>query len=439
MPGFEQDVLVAGAGPAGCTAALAAARNGARVMLVERYGFLGGSATMPMPLLGFTTSEGEKLLGGLPVEIVERLRSLGGAIGPFTHPTLQSFIPTDGEILKCLLDDLMNEAGVKVLLHSAITGPILDGDVLKGVVVENKSGRREIASRIVVDATGDADVAAAAGAPFSLGREEDHLTQAATTQFQIDGVEIGEARAYLERHPAESVYPVTPGETARVFMGFPTLVEQARTQGYLASYPRSYVIFHTMIRESLVGVNTTKMVLNGVDAADLTRAEVAGRKQAMEITKFLRDFVPGFANSRLLSFPTHLGVRETRRILGRYVLTGEDLLAGREFADGIARSRYPIDIHDPARTGPDLRLLKKFYTIPYASLLPRKIVHLIVAGRSLSATPEAMSSARVMGTCMAMGQAAGTAAALCARERISPESLDAGRLRRVLTEQGALV
>lgn len=435
----DWDVVIAGGGPAGLVAALAAARNNAKVLLIERYGFLGGSATMPMPILGFTTSEGERMVGGIPEEIVQRLRDRGGAGEHHPHPVLQSFTSIDGETLKSVADEMAAEDGVVCLLHSYVAGVRVARDRIIEVIVEGKGGCRRFTADTFVDATGDADLAALAGAPFHIGRDGDGMTQSITVQFQVGKVDIDQTRAYVRAHPGESVYPLEPAVPQRLFMGFQSLVAQARARDMLKSYPRSYVIFHTMLREDLVGVNTTKANLSGLDAGSLTRAEIEGREQAWEVLSFLREYIPGFADSYLLSFPTLLGVRETRRIDGEYVLTSDDITEGRVFPDTIAKSRYPIDIHDPSVAGPSLRLLKSPYGIPYTCLIPQKVNNLLVAGRCISATHEALASARVMATCMAMGQAAGTAAAICAQEGKSPKDLDGIELRRILRSQGAMV
>jgi hypothetical protein len=193
------------------------------------------------------------------------------------------------------------------------------------------------------------------------------------------------------------------------------------------------------MRDDMVGVNTTKVNVTGLNPENLTKAEIEGRKQTLELVQFLREYVPGFEDSVLLYFPTHLGIRETRRIVGRYVLTIEDIQSAANFPDGIARCRYPVDIHDPSEQGPVLRNLDEPYSVPFSSLQPKNVKNLLVAGRCLSASHEALASVRVMATCMAMGQAAGTAAAICLKRGVAQYSIDVKELQTVLKEQGALL
>jgi len=435
----DYDIIVVGGGPAGLVAAIAAARRAKSVLLVERYGFVGGSATMPMPILGFLTSRGERVIGGIPQEFIDRLAALGGTSGHFTHPVLQSFTPVDAEALKLLADRMLEEAGAATLLHATAVDVGMDGGRIASLSIETEEGLVSLRPRIVIDASGDGDVAHAAGVPSAVGRESDGRTQAMTVQFTMSGVDIGETRRYLEHHPEESVYPITAGEASRLFMGFPSLVRQARADGLLERYPRSYIIFHTLMRDDHVGVNSTKINCNALDPGATTTGEIEGRRQSLELVRFLQERIPGFSRSYLERFAPLLGVRETRRIAGSYVLQRQDVLEGRRPDDSIALSCYPIDIHDPTDEGPHLRLIERPYGIPFGCMVPREVPNLLVAGRCISATHEALSSVRAMANCMAMGQAAGDAAALCLAADQTPGTLDVGLLRRTLASEGAIL
>lgn len=432
------DVIVAGGGPTGVIAAIAAARCGAKVMIIERYGFLGGCATFHLPILSFLDSNGERMVSGIPEEFIQRVKSMGGSPGHFTHPVLQSYTPVDGEIVKLVAFLMMQESGVDVLLHSMVVDVEVSSDSINSLLVQNKSGYHKYLSSIIVDATGDADIAFKSGVSFRVGREKDGLTQAATLPFRMGNVNLEEVREYLIKYPEESYYPLEDIERTYLFMGFKKLVEQGKLHGDY-NIPRDYLIFHRVIREDEVAINTSKVFGLALNVGDLTDTEIEGRKQMIELVNFFKKYVPGFARAYLIDSPVQIGVRETRRIIGDYVLSTEDVLSGRKFSDGIARSKYPLDIHDPTLVGSFLQQLSAPYEIPYRCLIPKIISNLLVAGRCISATHKALSSVRVMGTCMAIGQAAGVAAALCALDGISPGRLEVSRLLGTLRSQGALV
>lgn len=432
------DVIVVGGGPTGIVAAIAAARCGAKVMIIERYGFLGGLATFHLPILSFFDSNGERMVSGIPEEFIQRVKSMGGSPGHFTHTILQSYTPVDSEIVKLVALLMMQESGVDLLLHNMVVDVEVSNDSIDNLLVQSKSGYHKYSSSIIVDATGDADIAFRSGASVRVGREKDGLTQAATLLFRMGNVNLEEVREYLIKYPEESYYPLEDIEKTYIFMGFKKLVEQGKLHGDY-NIPRDYLIFHRVIRDDEVAINTGKILGLALDVGDLTDAEIEGKKQMMELVNFLKKYVPGFARAYLIDSTVQIGIRETRRIIGEYVLSTEDVLSGRKFSDGIARSKYPLDIHDPTLASSFLQQLSAPYEIPYRCLIPKIISNLLVAGRCISATHEALSSARVMGTCMATGQAAGVAAALCALDGISPGKLEVSRLLGALRSQGALV
>jgi ribulose 1,5-bisphosphate synthetase/thiazole synthase len=440
------DVLVVGGGPAGIGAALGAARAGADVVLAEQYGFLGGMATVAlvMPWMSFHTrrptpprlgdvglmpgdhGEGEPVVGGVHVEVIERLVAAGGAVSP--SPETGYTVPFDPEVYKSVALRVLDEAGVHYLLHAFASGVMHEGGS-SGVIFETKSGPLVVQPGAVVDSTGDGDVAAAAGAQYAIGRKGDGLTQPMTLMFRIVEFEREEFARYVHEHP----------DQWRAVHGLWELVAEATAAGDL-DLPREDILFFGTTHEREVVVNSSRITgVLGIDAWDLSRAEMIGRAQVDQIAAFLRDYVPGFARSYVAQTGVQVGVRETRRILGEYVLTAEDVLTARKFDDVIARGTYPVDIHNPAGKGTVLRTVPPgdAYDIPLRCLLPRDVEGILTSGRCISGTHEAHSSYRVTPTAMATGQAAGVCAALAAQRHRWPRVVPVEDVQAELIRQGA--
>jgi hypothetical protein len=437
------DVLVVGGGSAGIAAAAAAARTGARTLLVERYGFLGGTSTAGLvgPFMTSYTTEGHQpVVGGIFREVVDRMLALGGAVDPgevreagwwgayiaigHTHVT-----PFHPEALKLAAQELLVDAGVELLFHTTFVDTLRDGDHVRGVVVVNKAGLGVVRAQVVIDCSADGDVAAAAGAEYMKGRPEDGRMQPATMFFRLGGVDDEAVAAWVAEHAR-----LHPGERM-----YECVVQEAKARGEW-TLPREYLNFYREPEPGVWRVNVSRVLgVDGTDPRSLTQGELEGRRQAWWLVQFIRRHCQGFAQARLLEMGTQLGVRETRRIVGTYVLTGEDVREGRRFPDAVARGSYLIDIHDPAGTRTTLQQVQApFYDIPYRALVPKATERLLVAGRCISVDHIAFGSTRVIPTCYATGQAAGTAAALAVRHGVPPRAVDVAELRAAIRAAGGI-
>lgn len=439
----QTDVLVVGGGPAGIGAAIAAADAGADVILAERYGFLGGNATaaLVMPLMSFHTQApapekkgattllptdhgpGEPVIAGVLRRLLERLVSAGGAIAPSLATGY--VVPFDPEWFKLIALELLDQAGVNFLFHAFASG-VLPGN--EGVIFETKSGPLAIRAKVIIDCTGDGDVAVQAGAPYEIGRA-DGLAQPMTLMFRVTEFQRAAFEAYVRDNPKEW----------RGVHGLWALVRRATEEGNL-DLPREDMLFFATPHQHEVSVNSTRVTrMLGTDVWDLSYAEWCSRRQMRQIEAFLRKYVPGFEESYVVQSGVQVGVRETRRILGEYRLDGNDVLGARRFDDAIARGAYPVDIHNPKGSGTVLKRLPpgEAYDIPLRCLLPRNTERLIVAGRCISGTHEAHSSYRVMPIVMATGQAAGVCAAIASKEGKTPREVAVRAVQRELLRQGA--
>lgn len=458
----SHDVVVVGGGTAGAIAGIAAARTGARTLLVEQYGSLGGVLTLGMSLKGVNDGEGFKALGGIGEELIERARTLGGTTLVSRHPRHGSIMGQDPEAMKLVLIEMVKESGLHLLLHSFLADATVANGAIQSIRVANKGGLESIPARCFVDCTGDGDLAAAAGADFVHGRESDGRVQPVSAIFRVGGVVLDETWAHLEAHPEDRETPPNgaAGEEYSVaafrsmpgvgMAGFRGLIRQARAAGDY-HIPREDMGFNPMVDRPEVTINITRVHgIDGTDPDDLTRAELESQLQVLEALRFLRKYVPGFQGCYVVSNPFQVGIRETRRIRGSYILTKEDVREGRDFDDQVARGAYPLDIHDvggaAARLqgtieggGTDLSKINRSYGIPARCLVARGVDNLVVAGRALSATHEAAGSARGQPVCMATGHAAGVIAALSALRGLAPSAVDAQDIRAVLREQKALL
>ncbi|OGS06900.1 MAG: hypothetical protein A2270_00495 [Elusimicrobia bacterium RIFOXYA12_FULL_51_18] len=443
-------VLVCGGGTSGACAAIAAARNGAKTILVERESSPGGTPvhSLVTPLMTFHASPGRQIVKGIAEELVRDAVKMGGSPGHVPDPlgVAATITPIDPEILKICIIKMCAGSGVELFNDSCISGILKADSGVTGIIIESKSGRRAITAGVTIDATGDGDVAAAAGVPFSIGRERDGKTQPMTLMAVVGGVDNEKVRAYIKNHPGEFILSAYARKNINkvkflAVSGFFSLVKNAQKKGELENF-RDRVLYFEMPRCGEVALNMTRITgMSGLDPKDISRAQQLGFEQMLQSVEFLRKYAPGFENSYIVRIAEKIGVRETRHIRGLYTLTAEDVLYGRDFKDAIARGAFPIDIHSPDGSALEMKAMKPgtSYGIPYRCMLPEKIENLIVTGRAISATHEASASARVSPTCMALGQAAGTAAAIAVKKKIPPSKVSAFELRNTLKKQGAVV
>ena len=437
------DVLVVGGGPAGLTSALAAAEDGLRVCVVENRSFLGGNMTIGLPVLGFLGQKGNQIIHGLPQKFIDRLKERDGASEHRPCPLHMGITLVEPEAVKTVALEMLTDAGVDVLFYTACAGVVLDDDgtTIRGILTESKSGREAILAKVVIDCTGDADVAYRAGVPTEKGNEHGGM-QPPTLMFCIGGVDTEQLRMNIAHHSRTYLTDFIPAEyfgqnNQFIVVGLREVMAKARAERGL-DIPNERTILITGLRKGEVWVNMTRVAgCDGTDVRSLSDGEIVARAQIDDIFEYLHDYVPGFENSFFTKTAPFLGIRETRRIVGDYVMTQDDVLSCRHFEDSIAVASYPIDIHRPGDEGCTLIWCGDCYDIPYRSLLPKKVEQLIVAGRSISTTHEAMGAIRVMATCMAMGEAAGRAAAQSIRGNASPREIDVSSLQARLRDSGA--
>ena len=450
MRTFESyDVIVCGAGIAGSMAATAAARMGAKVLVIEEEGYPGGSMTAmgTGPMMTFHAGE-KQVVRGIADEMIERLKAKGLSTGHIIDSTGYTYTvtPFSAEGMKRELEMMMLEAGAQILYHTVITGVEVENEKIKSLTCFSCGETFKASGKVYIDATGDGDVIAMSGAPYKQGRDSDGKDQPMTMNYKIAGVDIGCVRALMESNPANFpfLYPkagIQKKAPRLSFSGYQDIMKKGIADGEI-TFDRDIVLCFETDREGEVIVNMSRILgENPVDPVSLSRAETEGRRQVWELFDFMKRRIPGFENTHLLFTGPRVGVRSSRRLIGQYTLTEYDILDERKFEDGIAAYGYPIDIHSADGTETDSRFLREggYYTIPYGCLLSCKIGNLMAAGRNISATFEAQASTRTSPCCGALGDAAGAAAAMAAKAEVLPAEIDVQALRDALRAQDAVI
>jgi ribulose 1,5-bisphosphate synthetase/thiazole synthase len=423
----EVDVVVCGGGPSGFVAAIAAARQGARTLLIEQYGFLGGMATAALvgPIVKFNW-QGRRIVGGIPWEFVETLAKHDGAIIDWPSGA----VPFDVEVYKRIAAKMVENAGVSLLLHTRVTDCLLNrpGKV-DYVVVENASGRHAVKTKYVIDCTGIGAVVVKAGLPWRLRKKAQNQLQPMSLLFRLGGVDTD----HLENTQMKE-------EGVKYFNRRLRTAFENSELGRKMLFGGPWLIHGSTIRRGEVTVNMTRYPGSGADVKDLTAAELRLREDIARIVPLLRQLLPELKQSYLIDTATQVGIRETRSITALYNMTVDDILQPKPFPDTVAKGAHPIDVHQYADSGQEVRFITKDYNIPYRALAPRGSQNVLVGGGSVGATAEAFASIRVQAQCMALGEAAGTAVALCLEQGGCAVHEPAGAaVRQRLHKQGAIV
>ena len=427
----EAEILIIGGGPAGIAAATAAARCGARAILLEKYGCLGGMGTAAMVtnfcgLHASINGSVQQIVRGVADDILERLDNLDGLREP--HPVkakggghdvaAQAY---DTSAYKMATDDLLLSAGVDIRFHTFAVDVLMDGAQIDAVLVETKSGRKAIKAEVFIDCSGDGDLAYWSGAECVKGDDNGFMAYP-TTMFRVANVD--DDKVHNEGKPNLSALI----EAAAKDYNLP------RKTGVLGSQPHA-----GEWRVNLTQISRDGDPIDGSDWNDLGFAETEGRRQSQEYFRFLKDCVPGFENSYLLETAPQVGIRETRRIIGEHVLSEDDILSCRDFEDSIGCNGWPLEQHLKGSAKWTFLGGRGYHQIPFGTTLPKGVENLLVAGRCASTTPEGQASLRVSGPCFAMGQAVGTAAELARRSGVTPKEIDIKALQHRLVSDGAFI
>lgn len=449
---MKADVAVIGGGPGGMAAAVSAARQGAKVILVERNGYLGGLLGSGLPLLAYWDMKKRPIYGGFAQEIVDRLQAMGGSEGPAYCPFHLSTTMVHPFYSRIICFQMVKECGIELLMHCELTDvEVKDGKILS-VTVTGKGTPIKIEASVFIDGTGDGDVGYMAGAEYEKGQDKTGVLQPPTLMFHLDGIHFEEFYDYLEQHPEELPYElglphIREGYNAEffrnnpshVFFGLNTMIKKLQEAGD-CPVKRDTVIYIKQPIEGQVAVNTIRILnFDGSNIHDLSHGEMDAHLQIMPIIEMFRKHIPGFQDCYLASVNSTIGVRESRRIMGIKKLCYQDALDGVVPEDTIALGNYFIDIHSGDGAKTFTKTIKEPYGFPYGITVSKDIDGLMMTGRCVSVDAITFGSSRIMGPCMAIGEGAGVGAALAVQKGISPKDVPVDEIRKVLLSRGAIL
>lgn len=449
------DIVVIGAGPGGIAAAIAAARNGAHVLLAEKNGYVGGNMTIGLPLLGFLDRDGKQVIKGLAEEFMEDLRNYKTAYGPAASqhrycPMHNSVTLYDHELFKIVALRKLLDAGVELLFHVDVKSVNVDSKELKSIVLVGKSWEITVTAKEFIDATGDGDVAYLTGASYEKGQKDTGVIQPPTLMFTVAGFDEDELLDYVEKHPEEmtasSTIQVAGGYNADyfrkdptwVFVGLKSLFTKLRAEGKMPVTRENIIVINSLLPGEVHMNCTRHQGTDGSDVFSLTKAEIEGHLQIEKFVETLRENVPGFRNCYITQIYPSVGIRESRRFAGIRTLTEQDLFNGNFPEDTIGIGSYSVDIHSGDGMSTIFTKIPP-YGIPYGITVSSEIKGLMFAGRCASMDVVAMSSAHVMPICMVIGEAAGVGAALAVKKGIDAAEVNPLEVREILRKSGAML